>query len=93
MGRVLAGIDPGFSEHDGDDRIPVVEQESLQECGEFLKEGGPGAFAEAEGPGYDRPGTRRPWERGWSGLHRGQEIGRGTLSVPQIVRDSISHEL
>ena len=43
-----AGIDPELGEHDGDDMVPVFEEDPFEECREPLKEGDPGAVAEAE---------------------------------------------
>ena len=40
-GRISAGINPEFGEHDGDDMVPVVEEEPLQERGKLLEEGDP----------------------------------------------------
>ena len=47
--RGPTGIDAEFGEHDGDDMVPVVEEEPVQKSRQFLEEGDAGAVAKAEG--------------------------------------------
>ena len=67
--------------------VPVVEQEPLQECGELLKEGGPGAVAEAEGA------ITVVEELEGRVDEEGQEIGEVTLAVAIIVVEAVAPEL
>lgn len=73
--------------------VPVVEQEPLQECGELLKEGGPGAVAEAEGAITVVEELEGRVDEEGQDVHRGQEIGEVTLAVAIIVVEAVAPEL
>ena len=83
MGR-SAGINPEPGEHDGDDMVPVLEEEPFQERGELLEEGDPGAVAEPEGAvAVVEEIEGRVHEEG-EDVHRGQEIGEVALPVAEV---------
>ena len=88
-----AGIDSEFGEHDGDDMIPVVEEDPFEESREPLKEGGPGAVAKAEGAvAVVEELEGRMHEKGQD-VHRGQKIGEMALSVAEIMLETIAPDL
>ena len=90
---ISAGIDPEFGEHDGDDMVPVVEEEPLQERGKLLEEGGPGAVAEPEGAvAVVEELEGRVQEEGQD-VQRGQEIGEVTGAMSEVVFEAVAPEL
>ena len=82
-----AGIDPEFGEHDGDDMVPVVEEDPVQERGKLLEEHHPGAVAEAEGAvAVVEEFEGRVYEEG-------QEIGDVAISVAEVVLETGAPDL
>ena len=88
-----AGIDPELGEHDGDDMVPVLEEEPLQKSGKLLEERGPGAVAEAEGAVAGVEELKGRVHEEGQDIHRGQKIGEMALSVAEIFLETIAPEL
>ena len=88
-----AGIDSEFGEHDGDDMVPAVEKEPLQEGGKLLEEEDSGAVAEAEGTVAVIEELEGCVHEKGQDVHRGQEIGKVALSMTEIMLETIAPDL
>ena len=88
-----AGIDPEFGEHDGDDMVPVVEEEPLQERGKLLEERDPGAGTEAESPVAGVQELEGRVQEEGEDVEGGQDVGQVAFSVPEVVLETVSPDL
>ena len=88
-----AGIDAELGEHDGDDMVPVVEEEPVQQSRQLPEEGDSGAVAKAEGAVAGIKKLQGRMKEKGQHVEGGEQIGEVALPVSKIMLEVVASEL